>query len=267
MRILRVRRGFQADHSSSSYLFYAVDHEVSRKGQEIAHRYSSRAEVDGHYARYLKWGESELSPGAYEALLDEHYDAMAEESYDWWTLMITVPKTTEMRGILAPFIHARGHDDQGVDVREFRNRLVVTIYCQFEGNGVNFIRNYDNDALDGVVSRLSKIRAELIKGDTSFLTAVAEFYDGLEEEDEDDADRVADSSAPSFEGMSKAELQEQCERRGIAYRKSWRKDQLQEALIASQPARSRSQSKAKAKGSKPRLSRAGQTIVKELERV
>jgi hypothetical protein len=270
MRILRVRRGFQADHSSSSYLFYAVDHEVSRKGQEIAHRYSSRAEVDERYARYLKWGESSLSPDAFEALLDEHYDVMAEESYGWWTLMIAVPKTPEMDSRLAPFFDARGYDDQGVEVLEFAKRLVVTIYCHFEGDGVNFGDDYDGDPHEDLVDLLAKIRAELIKGDTSFLTAVAEFYDGLEEDDEDeeDADRATDSSAPSFEGMSKAELQQECERRGITYRKSWRKDELQEALIVSQPAPARSQSKgAKAKGSKPRLSRAGQTIVNELERV
>src|SRR5262249_27273051 len=195
---------------------------------------------------------------------------MAEESYDWWTLMITVPKTKEMHATLAPFTDARGYNDQGVDVREFRKRLVVTIYCQFEGNGVNFAEEYDGDPHEGLVDLLAKIRAELIKGDTSFLAAVAEFYDGLEEdeEDEDDADRATDSSARSFEGMGKAELQQECERRGITYRKSWRKDQLQEALIASQPAPARSKSnRTKAKGSKPRLSRAGQTIVNELERV
>src|SRR6201993_1386188 len=99
MRILRVRRGFQADHSSSSYLFYAVDHPVSAAGQQIAHRFSSRAEVDESYARYLKWGDASLSHTAYEALLDEHYDVMAEESYSWWTMMIAVPKTPEMREV------------------------------------------------------------------------------------------------------------------------------------------------------------------------
>jgi hypothetical protein len=56
MRILRIRPGFQADHSSSSYLFYAADHPVPEKGRKIAHRYSSRAEVDDRTARYLKWG-------------------------------------------------------------------------------------------------------------------------------------------------------------------------------------------------------------------
>src|SRR5438046_3157288 len=103
MRILRVRYGFQADHSSSSYLFYAVDHPVSAKGQKVAHRYSSRADVDEHTARYQKWGESELSSDAYKALLGEHYDVMASESYDTWTLRVAVPKTPQTESLLAPF--------------------------------------------------------------------------------------------------------------------------------------------------------------------
>src|SRR5262249_12430774 len=93
MRILRVRRGFQADHSSSSYLFYAVDRPVSAKGQAVAHRFSSRADVDEYSARYQKWGESELSSQAFKALLSEHYDVMVSESYDDWTLMMALPKT------------------------------------------------------------------------------------------------------------------------------------------------------------------------------
>jgi hypothetical protein len=268
MRILRIRPGFQADHSSSSYLYYAVDHEVSEAGQAIAHRFSSSDEVDEQYARYLKWGESELNPEAYEALLNEHYDVMAEESYDWWTLMIAVPKTPEMRAILAPFTDARGYNDQGVEVQEFRKRLVVTIYCQFEGNGVNFVENYETNPDEGLVHLLAKIRSELIEGNTSLLTAVAEFYDGLDEDEEESGDdRATASSALSFEGMSKAELQQECERRGITYRKSWTKAQLQEALVASQPAAARGKTRTKAKRGKPRLSRAGQTIVNDLERV
>jgi hypothetical protein len=114
MRILRIRCGFQADHSSSSYLFYAVDKPVSAKGRQVAHRFSSRAEVDDHSARYLKWGDYELSSDAYKALLTEHYDVMASESYDWWTLMMAVPNTAEMKARLAPFEDARGYNDQGV---------------------------------------------------------------------------------------------------------------------------------------------------------
>ncbi len=266
MRILRVRRGFQADHSSSSYLFYAVDHEVSKKGQEIAHRFSSRAEVDERTARYLKWGESELSSSAFEQLLDEHYDVMAEESYGWWTLMIAVPKSEKMKTILAPFKQARGENDQGIEVIEYPRRMAVAVYCQFEGEGVN-LATRDGDPLKRLVGLLAKIRAELIGGDTAFLTAVAEFYNAFDdEEDEDEEDTSEDSddsSAGSFDNMTKAELQQECERRGIACRMSWTKAQLQEALVASHP--DQTAGKTKSKGSPPKLSRAAKTIVGQLD--
>ena len=97
MRILRVRRGFQADHSSSSYLFYAVDAPVSTEGRAVACRYSSRAEVHDRTVRYQKWGDSDLNSQAYEALLGSHYDVMVSESYDWWTLMIALPRTPRTR--------------------------------------------------------------------------------------------------------------------------------------------------------------------------
>jgi hypothetical protein len=77
MRILRLRRGFQADHSSSSYLFYAADQPVNAEGQAIAHRFSSRADVGKRTTRYKKWGESELSYSAYKSLLEKHDDVMS----------------------------------------------------------------------------------------------------------------------------------------------------------------------------------------------
>ena len=61
--------------------------------------------------------------------------------------------------------------------------------------------------------------------------------------------------------MSKAELQEECERRGIDCKKSWTKAQLREALTAKPPARPRGKA---AKGP-PKLSRAARTIVSQLE--
>jgi hypothetical protein len=261
MRILRVRRGFQADHSSSSYLFYAVDHEVSKRGQEIAHRYSSRADVDERTARYIKWGESSLSSSAFEQLLDEHYDVMAEESYSWWTLMIAVPKTAELKSILAPFKQARGDNDRGVEVIEYPKRMAIAVYCQFEGEGVNFASR-DGDPLQRLVELLAKIRAEIIEGNTSFLTAVAEFYNALDEE-EDEEESSDDRSATSFDNMTKTELQLECERRGIACRKSWTKARLQEALAP--PPAARGRGKPDSKANPPKLSRAAKSIVGQLE--
>ena len=263
MRILRVRRGFQADHSSSSYLFYAVDQPISAEGREVAHRYSSRAEVHDRTVRYQKWGESDLNPHAYKALLGEHYDVMVSESYDWWTLMIALPKTPQTQALLAPFTDARGSDDQGVEVVDYGQRLVVVISCAFEGNGVEFA-GYDEDALETLVDLLVKVRAELIDGDVSFLEAVVSFYDGGETGEDEDGDQCPEPPPiAALDALSKSELQQQCATRGIVFRKSWTKAQLRAALAATVPTPPGARPKRRA----PRLSRAAQKIVGQLERV
>ena len=260
MRILRVRRGFQADHSSSSYLFYAVDHPVSTEGRTIAHRYSSRAEVEDRTVRYHKWGDSSLDSLAYKALLGAHYDVMVSESYDWWTLMLALPKTPQMQALLAPFTEALGYDDQGVDVEEYGERLVVVICCAFEGNGVEFAGN-DEDALETLVDLLVKIRVELKGGDASFLEAVVSFYGGdAPDENEDNEDRVATSPTVALETLSKGELQQECTARGIAFRKSWTKAQLCDALLAT----TSTSPGVRPKGRRTRLSRTAEKIVSQL---
>jgi hypothetical protein len=234
MRILRIRYGFQADHSSSSYLFYAVDHAVSAKGQQIAHRYSSRADVDERTARYQKWGESELSSEAYKALLGEHYDVMASESYDLWTLMIAVPKTPQAVALLVPF---RGLDDgefRRLDVHDYGRRLVVELNCTFNEGGPWL--DTDEDVFEDLTESLAQIRAEILQGDVSFLQAVAAFYCGGGE-DEEGPDSEEETEEPPWESKdwSKIDLQEECAARGIDFRKSWTKDQLRAALGAAAP--------------------------------
>jgi hypothetical protein len=229
MRILRVRPGFQADHSSSSYLFYAVDQPVGAAGQRVAHRYSSRAEVDEQYARYLKWGESELSPEAFPALLGEHYDVMASESYDSWALMIAVPKTPQAQGLLTPFHDLDDGEFTRLDVHDYGKRLAIEMFCEFDYEGP--LWNRSGDPLEKLVELLAEIRAEILRGDVSFLQAVAEFYQteaGEEEDEQDDEEAPAEPPAD----WSKARLQEECTRRGVAFRKSWTKGQLREALTS-----------------------------------
>jgi hypothetical protein len=270
MQILRLRIGFQADHSSSSYLFYAVDRPVSPKGQQLAHRYSSRAEVDARTARYLKWGDSEIPYDAYKMLLGSHYDVMASESYDWWTLMIAVPKNAEMKALLAPFHDARGYEDLGVEMQDCGRRLVIIVYCMFNYEGPVF--EYEEDTLETLVEILTAIRAEILGGDVSFLRTVALFYDvDIDKMNEAGGDELA-TNAPSLDQPSKprtkAQLQQECSSRGIGFLKSWNKEHLRAALAAAQasgvsatpPARERSRTKS------PRLSRTAQRIIASLDR-
>jgi hypothetical protein len=263
MRILRVRPGFQADHSSSSYLFYAVDHPVGEAGQRVAHRYSSRAEVDEQFARYQKWGESELSPQAFPALLGEHYDVMAAESYDSWTLMIAVPKAPQLQALLLPFHDIDDGEFTRLDVHDYGKRLAVEVFCEFDYEGPLWSRY--GDSLEKLVEVLAEIRAEILRGDVSFLQAVADFYGGEADEPEDE--EAGDEEAPEepSANWSKAQLQEECTRRGIAFRKSWTKDQLRAALASSPRAPvSRSAGRPPRGQAPPKLSRAGRKIVDSL---
>lgn len=257
MRILRLRRGFQADHSSSSYLFYAADHAVSAEGRRVARRFSSRAEVDERAARYVKWGDADLSEKAYTALLGEHYDVMVSESYDWWTLKIALPKTAETRRRLVPFRDARGYDDQGVEVEDYGRRLIVTFYCAFDYEGPVF-EGYEDDYLEDLADLLVKIRREIADGNTSFPRAVAEFYEAELEPSEQAAAAQSDEQTPPWldDSFRKADLQEACRRRGVSFRQSWTKAQLRHALAG-----------AASGGAAPqKLSAAARKIVASLQR-
>lgn len=259
MRVLRIRHGFQADHSSSSYLFYAIDREVSPAGQGVARRFSSRAEVDEQFARYLKWGESELSGDAFPALLDEHYDVMASESYERWTLMIAVPRAPEMEQWLLPFHDLDDGEFTRLDVHAYRKRLVIEVFCEFDYEGPVFSRH--EDPLEELVELLAEVRSEILKGDVSFLEAVAQFYGAGTEEETEDMEGVPPSEPPAE--WTKSELQQECARRGIAFRKSWNKDQLRDALVSASPPR-----QLPGRGDKPpKLSRAARRIVDSLTRV
>ena len=265
MRILRVRRGFQADHSSSSYLFYAVDRPVGAAGQRVAHRFSSRAEVDEQFARYQKWGDYELSSEAYRALLGEHYDVMASESYDSWTLMIAVPKTPQMQQLLRPFHDLDDGDFIRLDVHDYRKRLAIEVHCEFDYDGLLWSRH--EDPLEELVELLAEIRVEILRGDVSFLQAVADFYaTGAEEDEDEEVEAESPSGEPPAE-WSKVRLQEECTRRGISFPKSWSKGQLREALASAGRAPvSRSRDRPPRAGKPPKLSRAARQIVDSLSR-
>ena len=103
-------------------------------GQRVAHRFSSRADVDEHFARYQKWGDYELSDDAYSALLGRHYDVMASESYDTWNLLIAVPKTRQLEALLRPFHDLDDGEFTRVDVYDYGKRLGIEVYCELSAD-------------------------------------------------------------------------------------------------------------------------------------
>jgi len=88
MKILSVRRGFLADHSSTSYEFLAVDKPLGAKAQAAVSRLSSRASPTARRVSFIYHAEGYDIPGGWEPLLLKYYDVMYSESYDWWTLAV-----------------------------------------------------------------------------------------------------------------------------------------------------------------------------------
>ncbi|MBX6312436.1 MAG: hypothetical protein IRY99_05875 [Isosphaeraceae bacterium] len=146
---------------------------------------------------------------------------------------------------------------------------MAVVYCAPEANGAEF-GDYEEDPFEYLADLLAQIRAEIMKGDTSFLQAVASFYEagkedeGEEEEEEEETEgKEAGPPPAALRGdMTKAELQQECAARGIAFRKSWTKDQLRTALAAP----SRPAPKPKRPGQPARLSKAAKEIVDQLVR-
>jgi hypothetical protein len=200
MRILTVRRGFLADHSSTSYEFLAVDKPLDAKARAAVSRLSRRVRPTARRASFVYHGDGYDIPGGWEPLMLKHYDVMYSESYDWWTLAVafdTADKELVSRLKLYAF---EGVDSLGVSIRRRKKRVVVTINCRLHADMLapnDFGERYDeydeddgdekrNDSAtdDHLLGLLTRVRACLMKGQLDPLYAVWEAY-GADDEDEE----------------------------------------------------------------------------------
>src|SRR5262249_4451053 len=151
--------------------------------------------------------------------------------YDSWTLMIAVPKTPQMERLLRPFHDLDDGEFMRLDVHTYPKRLAIDIFCEFEYDGP--LWSSHEDTFEELVELLAELRAEILQGNVSFLQAVADFYmtDAEDEEDSEEGTGAPPRWEPPAE-WTKPQLQQECTQRGIAFRKSWNKDQLREALAA-----------------------------------
>lgn len=205
MRILTVRRGFLADHSSTSYEFLAVDKTLDAKARAAISSLSRRVNPTSRRASFIYHAEGYDIPGGWEPLMLQHYDVMYSESYDWWTLAIAF--NTKSKALISKLERYafEGTDDLGVSVLERKGRVVVTISCRLEAGmllpddywdgrsyGYDDEEEEEEDARDDaatddrLLDLLTRLRACLMKGQLDPLYVVWETY-GSEEEDDDDA--------------------------------------------------------------------------------
>ena len=215
MKILSVRRGFLADHSSTSYEFLAVDKPLNPRARAAVSKLSSRAIPTSRRVSFVYHAEGYDIPGGWEPLMLKHYDVMYSESYDWWTLAVSFD--TNDKALISKLRDYAfdGVDDLGISVNHKKGRIVVTVSCRLvtdalagdpwddayygdedededEGLGNSGVVATDDTLLD----LLARVRSCLMRGECEPLWAVWEEYGNNDDDDDDDDDDDEDEAPP-----------------------------------------------------------------------
>lgn len=204
MKILSVRKGFLADHSSTSYEFLAIDKPLDAKARAAVAGLSSRAAPTSRRVEFVYHADGYDIPGGWLDLMLAHYDVMFSESYDWWTLAVAFDTDDDERVARLERYVFLGDDDLGVSVDRRKRRVVVSIGCrvstgaQYGMWGESHYGDDDEDEEelgdgplivtgDPLLDLLARVRSCLMQGQFQPLYAVWEAY-GYDDEDADPGD-------------------------------------------------------------------------------
>lgn len=198
MKILSVRNGFTADHSSTSYEFLAVDKALNAQERKAVASLSSRAEPTARRVSFTYHVDGYDIPGGWEELMEKYYDVMHCESYDWWTLAIAFDAKAQQIAELEKY-EFFGEDDLGIQIYHQGERVVITLHCRLDDS---VLFNSDDDYAeeedegdesersdswkneDELLKLLVEVRKQLQQGDYRALYAAWEKY-GYPNEDDD----------------------------------------------------------------------------------
>ncbi len=209
MKILSVRKGFQADHSSTSYEFLAIDKPLEADERKVVASLSSRARPTKRKVSFIYHGDFNDLPGGWEPLMKKYYDVMYSESYDWWTLAMAF--NTDQKTIKEIRKYGfSGSDDLGVTVDSKGDRAIISIYCRLNAEMVCFNDGVCDDYYeeeedeedeefdtmrpnDNLLNLLAQNREYLKKGDYRLLYGVWKKY----------GSDLKDDAPPDLSGINK----------------------------------------------------------------
>jgi hypothetical protein len=187
MRILSIRQGFDADHSSSTYEFFALDRltpEQRAAVQKLTGE-SPRRHLSFHY-----WGDwSDIPYEWKDKLLTLGYDILVSESYDWWAVYLSLPHDPVLLEHLVQY--ECDYDGNGFGVRVVGERMILGFGMQLDYGEV-----YDmsgEDPFEGLADLFEMVRDELLAGDLSAAWAMYQTYGGYEDSEPDPAEPLSSS--------------------------------------------------------------------------
>jgi len=217
MRILTIRRGFQADHSSTSYEFFAVDNALTPSQRGSVANLSSRANPTKRRVSFIYHGEWSDLPGGWAPLMEKYYDVVYSESYGWWTLAMAFVLGPKNIKEISRY-EFNGTDDMGVAMESKDKRIIVSIHCRldpgflFDEGHSNYdyyddeVDDEDDEVEDGLESGdnlldlLAQNREYLRKGDYRLLYGIWQIY-GADIEDDEEFEEGIPPEPPEMEDM------------------------------------------------------------------
>ncbi|MCK8817615.1 hypothetical protein MWH28_09620 [Natroniella sulfidigena] len=189
MQIISVRKGFTADHSSTSYEFLAVDKPLEQEARDAVSSLSSRAHPSRRRVDFTYNVDGYDIPGGWEPLLKDYYDVMYSESYDWWTLGIAFDISSKEQEEELVEYNFRGTENLGVDIEIEDGRAIISIYACLDYSylaepnqdwSVFANQDLDYESEDYLLTLLTAVRKQIMKGNYDLFYAIWEVY-GIED--------------------------------------------------------------------------------------
>ena len=194
MRITKLWKGYECDHSSTNYSFYSSSKVLTKKDREAINRFSSRVKASKHFVEFVYHGDfADLPYGAEEELLAQYFDVMVKESYDWWELVLVLPYSSSLFEKLKKF-ECEGEDDLGITISREENQIHLLIYCVLnyeevynlafenielynEKHWSPHVETYNQSPFPVLGNLLIRLKIEILKGNFTTLQYVAAFFD------------------------------------------------------------------------------------------
>ena len=178
MKIISMKRGFDADHSSSTYEFYALKPLKSKQREAVQGLTGESPKRRLHFHYVGDW--SDIPYNWKDKLLTLGYDILVSESYDWWGVYLSLPDDPALRVQLEPY--RTDSDGNGFDIEVVDERTILYFGMQLDYGAMYDM--YGQNPFRGLTNLFKTVREELLAGDLSAVWPMYKTYGGYGDEDE-----------------------------------------------------------------------------------
>ncbi len=176
MKIISLKRGFEADHSSSSYEFFALNPLTPDQRKAIQKLTGKSLRGRRLALKYMgEWQDIPLNWAS--KLLSLGYDIMVSESYDWWSIDLALSYDPDLYAQLEPY---QCEAENGFEVEPVGEQMVLHFRMQLD-YGVAYDEMGSNP-FKGLANLFEQVRTELLSGDLSAAWAIYDTYGYGDEE-------------------------------------------------------------------------------------